>query len=44
MNKTAKEKKSAIVRRLSNHPSDLLKSITYDNGTENVLHQKVNDP
>ena len=42
-NKTAKETKSAVVRRLSNHPEELVKSITYDNGTENVLHQEIND-
>jgi IS30 family transposase len=34
--KTAKETKTAIIRRLSNHPDELVKSITYDNGTENV--------
>ena len=42
-NKTAKETKIAIQRRLSNHPEALVKSITYDNGTENVLHQDIND-
>lgn len=40
--KTAKATKSAIVRRLSNHPEALVKSITYDNGTENVLHHEIN--
>lgn len=42
-NKTAKETKLAIVRRLSNHPVELVESITYDNGTENVLHQEINE-
>lgn len=42
-NKTALETKSAILRRLSKHPGALVKSITYDNGTENVLHQEIND-
>jgi len=42
-NKTAKETKSAILRRLSNHTKALVKSITYDNGTENTLHQEIND-
>jgi IS30 family transposase len=43
MRKTAKETKSAIVRRLSKHPEGLVKSITYDNGTENVLHTEINE-
>lgn len=42
-NKTAAETKSALIRRLANHPKELVKSITYDNGTENVLHQDIND-
>jgi len=42
-NKTAQETKSAVTRRLSNHPDELVKSITYDNGSENVLHQEIND-
>ncbi|WP_292992745.1 IS30 family transposase [Nitrosomonas sp.] len=42
-NKTARETKSAVIRRLSNHPEELVKSITYDNGSENVLHQEIND-
>lgn len=42
-NKTAKETKAAVLRRLSNHPAELVKSITYDNGTENVLHQEINE-
>lgn len=42
-NKTAQETTSAIVRRLSNHPESLVESITYDNGSENVLHQDINE-
>jgi len=42
VNKTAQATKSAIIRRLSNHPESLVKSITYDNGSENVLHQDIN--
>lgn len=41
--KTAKEAKSAVIHRLSNHPDELVKSITYDNGSKNVLHQEIND-
>ena len=41
--KTAKKTKSAVIRRLSRHPDELVKSITYDNGSENVLHQEIND-
>lgn len=42
-NKTAQETKSVAIRRLSRHPDELVKSITYDNGSENVLHQEIND-
>ena len=42
-NKTAAETKKIIVRRLSNHPEALRQSITYDNGSENVLHQEINE-
>jgi len=42
-NKTALTTKQCIITRLSNHPTELVKSITYDNGTENVLHQAIND-
>jgi len=42
-NKTAQATKAAIVRRLSKHPESLVKSITYDNGSENVLHQAINE-
>lgn len=41
--KTAKETCSAIIRKLSVFPSELRKSLTYDNGTENVLHSSVNE-
>ncbi len=41
-NKTAKETKKVLLRRLSNHPEELVQSITYDNGTENVLHEEIN--
>ena len=41
--KSAAETKKAIVRRLANHPRVLRQSITYDNGSENVLHQKINE-
>lgn len=32
----------AIQNRLLNHPSELVQSITYDNGSENANHLKVN--
>ncbi len=41
-NKTAIETKSTLVRRLVKHPGELVKTITYDNGTENAMHQEVN--
>jgi len=41
-NKTAKATKNAILRRLSRHPQALVQSITYDNGSENVLHEAIN--
>lgn len=41
-NKTAMATKQAIIKRLFNYPGQLVRSITYDNGSENVLHQKVN--
>lgn len=40
--KKAVDTKDAIEKRLSKHPSDLVKSITYDNGSENADHQKIN--
>ena len=42
-NKTSDETKKVIVRRLSNHPEAMRQSITYDNGSENVLHQNINE-
>ena len=42
-NKTAHATKVAIVQRLSNHRCSLVKSITYDNTSENVLHQTINE-
>jgi transposase, IS30 family len=41
--KTAKETKKVILRRLANHPEELVQSITYDNGSENVLHNDINE-
>lgn len=40
--KTASLSRIAINRRLSQHPQHLRRSITYDNGSENVEHTKVN--
>ena len=34
--------KKAIIHRLSNHPPDLVKSITYDKGPENSRHLEIN--
>jgi transposase, IS30 family len=42
-NKSARQTKKALIRRLGNHPCELVKSITYDNGSENVLHSEIND-
>jgi IS30 family transposase len=41
--KKSSETKRAIEKRLSRHPSDLVKSITYDNGSENARHQEINE-
>lgn len=41
--KTAQETYKAVTRRLGNHHNALVKSITYDNGSENVLHEDVNN-
>lgn len=41
-NKSASQTRKAIIRRLRNHPDDLVQSITYDNGSENVLHREIN--
>jgi len=40
--KTAKELRMALNRRLSRHPEPMRKTITYDNGSENVQHILVN--
>jgi len=40
--KTAKELRLALNRRLSRHPDHMRKTITYDNGPENVEHVLVN--
>ncbi len=40
--KTATATHQAILRRLQRHPRALRQSITYDNGSENVLHEEVN--
>ena len=40
-NKSAEETKNAIIKMLKNLPEGLRKSITYDNGTENALHEEV---
>ncbi len=41
--KTAAHTEQAICHRLGSLPPDLLKSITYDNGSENYYHERVND-
>jgi IS30 family transposase len=40
-NKSAKELKRAIIKRLKHLPPHLRKSITFDNGTENALHEEI---
>jgi IS30 family transposase len=40
--KTAKELRVSLNRRLSRHPNHMRKTITYDNGPENVEHTVVN--
>ena len=42
-NKTATATKQVILRRLQAYPDSLTQSITYDNGSENTLHDEVND-
>jgi len=41
-NKSAKEMKRCVLKMMKDVPADLRKSITYDNGLENVLHQEIN--
>lgn len=40
--KTARELRVSLNRRLSRHPDHMRKTITYDNGSENVEHALVN--
>ena len=40
--KEAKEVRATIIRRLSKEPKAMKRTITYDNGTENVCHVMVN--
>lgn len=40
--KTSKQTRMALNRRLCRHPEGARLSITYDNGSENVEHEKVN--
>jgi IS30 family transposase len=42
-NKSAKEMKRCVIDMLKEVPSVYRKTITYDNGLENVLHDEVND-
>lgn len=41
--KTAREFSSAVNRRLSRYPENLRRTITYDNGSENVEHLRINN-
>jgi len=41
--KTAENTKQSIIERLKSLPHSLRRSITYDNGYENVLHEKINE-
>lgn len=41
--KTSKLTRMAINRRLSHYPQEVCRSITYDNGSENVEHEAVNE-
>lgn len=41
--KSAIETKKAICKNLESMPKSVFQSITYDNGTENVLHGEIND-
>jgi IS30 family transposase len=40
-NKTAEETTNALVRTIESLPSELFKTITFDNGTENVRHVEI---
>ena len=41
--KTAKQTRMAIIRRLRHHPEGTVLTVTYDNGSENVEHELVNE-
>ena len=41
--KEAAEVKTVIIRRLSREPQPMRQTITYDNGSENVQHGRIND-
>lgn len=41
--KTAAVTKHAIQRRLKRYPAALIQSMTYDNGREKTLHEKINE-
>jgi len=41
-NKTAAESSTALIGLLSNLPSQVRQTVTYDNGVENVQHERVN--
>lgn len=41
--KTAAVTKQVMLRRLKAHPGSLRQSITYDNGSENTLHEELNE-
>lgn len=40
--KTSRHFKNALTRRLSHYPEHMRKTITYDNGSENVQHMNIN--
>ena len=42
-NKTAVVTKQVMLRRLNAYPTSLRQSITYDNGSENTRHEKINE-
>jgi len=41
--KTASQTRAVINRRLAQYPQSVRRSITYDNGSENTQHERVND-
>lgn len=42
-NKTALETRDALIKTIESLPSGAVKSLTFDNGTEGVLHTKIRD-